>query len=64
MNGVIKINIIQQCCNIICHENDYIHGLILSKILQNQILFLEMTILNSMYWLSLCDQDENNKSEQ
>ena len=25
---------------------------------------LELTVLNSKYWLSLCDQGENNRSEQ
>ena len=28
------------------------------KILQIQIIFLELTVLNLRYWLSLCDQDK------
>ena len=43
---VIKINVNQKCCNIICHGNNSIHRFnIIKKILQCQMIFLELTVL-------------------
>ena len=31
------------------------------KILQSKMILLELTVLDYISWLSLCDQDKNNK---